>query len=107
MKRVAPGEWGCLSCPAGTSSSSLSLTCSPCPVGAFNPWIGSASCYACPESYYNGEIGATTCQSCPPGYHSNASTSINDCVAPPQKASQAEVSCQAEYVYIGGAFECQ
>ena len=101
----APGETGCMPCPAGTyqpqSGKSSCLPCeagaycpegssSPqlCPAGTFKVDQGGASaadCTRCPLHTYNPDTGSTSqaaCQSCPADKSTSSvgSTSIRDCV---------------------------
>ncbi|MBK6699497.1 MAG: HYR domain-containing protein [Saprospiraceae bacterium] len=66
------GQTICISCLAGTFSSTIGSTyCESCPAGKYQGEEGQTSCLNCPKGKYSNATGSIECASCPPGSYSD------------------------------------
>jgi len=98
-----PNGDGCLSCPAGTfSSSPNSDTCTVCPPGTWNTVVNATSCNTCAANTYSGGASGP-CNNCPVSTASTAGSGVCDpCPVGTDRASGA-TSCAP---CAAGTFRC-
>ena len=90
------GSTFCESCPAGKFQDQEGQTsCLSCPAGTYSEVTGSVFCVSCPAGKFQGEEGQTRCLSCPPGSYSDVigSTSCASCPAGKYQGEEGQTSC--------------
>ncbi|ELP91786.1 protein serine/threonine kinase, putative [Entamoeba invadens IP1] len=70
----------CFPCSPGTFSTGSVTKCTPCSMGYYSRYSGSAVCTPCQSGTYSSSSGSMTCSSCNAGYYSgSASSSCRQC----------------------------
>ena len=101
------GGYACLTCPAGTSSTTGARSCTDCLAGTYS-LTSSTGCSRCDAGYISGDR-ASSCTACPPGKKSSAdNTTCETCPVGTKSAGKTDTctDCGQGTYSPAGAAEC-